>query len=159
MPLPAQMKPLIDVMNTAPLARAGGPGYPYPVMPCAVQIVVPGPLADPKIVRQASRARWGDLLRAGVEIYEYQPALYHCKLMVVDDLWTSIGSSNLDNRSFSLNDEANLNVLDEGFARQQSRILDDDLAHSRHITYEEWRHRPLHQRITEGLASLFGFEM
>jgi cardiolipin synthase len=124
-----------------------------------VQIILPGPHADPRITREASRARWGDLLRAGIEIYEYQPSMYHCKLMVVDDLWTSIGSSNLDNRSFSLNDEANLNILDENFARQQARIFDTDLVNCRRITLEEWQRRSLAERITEGLASLFGSQM
>ena len=63
-----------------------------------------------------SRSRWGPLLEAGVEIYEYQPTMYHSKVMIVDGLWTSVGSTNFDNRSFRLNDEANLNVLDEEFA-------------------------------------------
>lgn len=122
----------------------------------SVRVIVPGPYIDKSIVREASRARWGDLLKAGVEIYEYQPTMYHCKQMIVDGLWTSIGSSNLDDRSFRLNDEANLNVLNAGFAEQQSRLFDDDLSHSRRITYEEWRRRPLMERVTEGLASLLG---
>ncbi len=69
------------------------------------------------------------MLEAGVEIYEYQPTMYHCKVMIVDDRWVSIGSSNLDNRSFRLNDEANLNVLSERFATEQTRMFDEDLAH------------------------------
>ena len=66
------------------------------------------------------------LLRAGAEIYEYQPTMFHCKVMVVDDVWTSVGSTNFDNRSFSINDEANLNVYDRDFARVQIRTFDDD---------------------------------
>lgn len=121
-----------------------------------VQIIVPGPITDAEIVRKASKARWGDLLEAGVEIYEYKPTLYHCKLMIVDDLWTSIGSSNLDNRSFRLNDEANLNVLDADFAAEQARWFDDDLKRSRRITYEQWQQRPLHDKLMESVASLLG---
>src|SRR5262249_50443782 len=116
----------------------------------------PGPVMDEELVRKASRARWGRLLQAGVQIYEYQPTMYHCKLMVVDDLWTSIGSSNLDNRSFRLNCEANLNLLDSIFAQKQSQIFDADMAHSQRVTYEAWKHRPLHEQIMEVLASLLG---
>lgn len=62
-------------------------------------------------VRRASRARWCDLLEAGAEIHEYQPTMYLCKVMIVDDVWVSVGSTNFDTRSFRLNDEANLNYL------------------------------------------------
>ncbi|HSF47861.1 MAG TPA: phospholipase D-like domain-containing protein [Burkholderiales bacterium] len=103
-----------------------------------VQMILPGPLIDTKIVRRASRAEWGPLLRAGAEIYEYQPSMLHCKVMIVDDLWVSVGSTNFDTRSFSVNDEANLNVFDAEFARRQSLIFEQDLEHSRRITLEEW---------------------
>lgn len=118
----------------------------------SVQIIVPGAKIDEKIVRPASRAQWGKLLQAGVEIYEYQPAMYHTKLMVVDDQWSSIGSANLDNRSFKLNDEANLNVLDASFAAEQVRQFEEDLTRSKRITYEAWRHRPIGERLFEGFA-------
>ena len=81
-----------------------------------LQIIVPGANIDEKLVRTASRAHWGELLKGGIEIYEYQPTMIHCKLMIVDDIWTTIGSANMDNRSFRINDEANLNVYDEKFA-------------------------------------------
>src|SRR6185295_582238 len=71
-----------------------------------VRILVPGPHTDSKVVKHASRASWGELLRAGIEIYEFQPTMFHCKVMVVDGLWTSVGSTNFDTRSFSTNDEA-----------------------------------------------------
>ena len=121
-----------------------------------VQIIVPGPVTDAELVRKASKARWGELLKADVEIYEYQPTLYHCKLMVIDDLWTSIGSSNLDNRSFRLNDEANLNIIDAGFAAEQARWFDEDLKKCQRITYEMWDKRPLHDKVMESAASLLG---
>jgi cardiolipin synthase len=73
----------------------------------SIKIIVPGARIDEKIVRAASRSHWGELLKSDIEIYEYQPTMIHCKLMIVDDLWVSIGSANLDNRSFRLNDEAN----------------------------------------------------
>jgi cardiolipin synthase len=124
-----------------------------------VEIVVPGKYIDEQEVRHASRARWGKLLRAGVKIYEYGPTMLHSKVLVVDDLWVTIGSANVDNRSFRLNDEANLNVLDGDFAREQSRIFEEDKAKSREVTYEHWRQRPLWDQVFGGVLSLFGGEL
>ncbi len=93
-----------------------------------VQILLPGPHIDAEIVQQASRAQWGELLERGAEIYEYQPTMFHCKVLVVDGLWTSVGSTNFDNRSFRLNDEANLNIYDAEVAAQQIAIFNEDLA-------------------------------
>ena len=100
-----------------------------------VQIILPGEHMDIELVRRASRAEWSKLLAAGAEIYEYQPAMYHCKIIIVDDLWVSVGSTNFDSRSFSVNDEANLNVYDAAFARRQSEIFEQDRQLSRRITY------------------------
>ena len=88
-----------------------------------IEIIVPGPHSDAKMVQSASRSLWGELLDAGVEIYEYQPTMYHCKVMIVDDLWVSVGSTNFDDRSFRLNDEANLNIYDSDFAVGTSESL------------------------------------
>ena len=82
--------------------------------------------------------------------------MYHCKLMIVDDRWVSIGSSNLDNRSFRLNDEANLNVLDPGFAAEQVAMFEQDLSRSKRVSYEHWKKRPWHEKLAEGFASMFG---
>jgi cardiolipin synthase A/B len=114
-----------------------------------VEILVPGPVNDAKLVERASRAKWGPLLEAGVKIYEYQPTMYHAKVMVVDDYWVSVGSTNFDNRSFRLNDEANLNVLDDGFGREQSEGFVRDRARARQVTLEEWRRRPVTERLEE----------
>lgn len=119
-----------------------------------VQILVPGEHIDVWLVRRASRGRWGPLLRAGVEIYEYQPTMYHCKLLVVDEQWASIGSTNFDDRSFRLNDEANLNVLDEAFAREQAAMFDADLKRARRITLEAWQARPRSERMGEYVAAM-----
>jgi cardiolipin synthase A/B len=125
----------------------------------SVQIIVPGRHIDAKLVRPASRARWGDLLKAGVEIYEYEPTMYHCKQVIVDDLWVSIGSANVDNRSFRTNAEANLNILDGAFAKQQAQIFEDDLKHSTRITYEQWKSRPAWQKVGDAIHSWFGWLM
>ena len=117
-----------------------------------VEIIVPGPITDAGLVRRASRAKWGPLLEAGVRIYEYQPTMFHAKVMVVDDYWVSVGSTNFDNRSFRLNDEANLNVFDEAFAREQVETFTQDRARSRKVTLEEWRRRPITERLEEMVA-------
>ena len=104
--------------------------------------------------RKASRSGWGDLLQAGIEIAEFAPTMYHCKVLVVDALFVSVGSTNFDNRSFRLNDEANLNVLDAAFAKQQIEIFEADWRHSRPVTYSEWLHRPWQDKLLERLAAL-----
>jgi cardiolipin synthase A/B len=119
-----------------------------------VRIIVPGKHIDWKVVREGSRATWGKLLEAGVHIYEYEPTMFHCKVLIVDDAWVSVGSANFDERSFKLNDEANLNVLDRGFAATQIAIFDRDLEHSREITLDAWKRRPLWARIKERGVSL-----
>ncbi len=124
-----------------------------------VRIILPGTQTDAKLVRRASRALWGPILRAGGEIYEYQPTMFHCKVLVVDSLWSSVGSTNFDPRSFRLNDEANLNIYDREFALRQIADFDNDLKRARRITYEEWTGRPWTEKAWERLWSLFGAQM
>lgn len=119
-----------------------------------VEIIVPGAEIDSELVRQASRGLWGPLLEAGVEIYEYQPTMFHVKVLVVDGLWSSVGSTNFDNRSFSLNDEANLNVLDAEFAAQQRRVFEHDREQSRRVTLADWQNRPRSEKCQEWLSGL-----
>jgi len=124
-----------------------------------LRIILPGPHMDADIVRGASRARWGELLEAGAEIYEYQPTMFHCKVMVVDELWTSVGSTNFDNRSFAVNDEANLNIYDRDFGQLQVRIFEDDLQRARRISLEEWRARPWSEKLWERTMGLLGSQL
>ena len=119
-----------------------------------VQIITPGKYIDTEMVRRASRAVWGDRLAAGAKIYEYEPTMYHCKVMIVDELMVSAGSTNFDTRSFNLNDEANLNIYDAAFAQQQVAIFRDDLAHSRQITLQQWRQRPWTEKLWEHAAAV-----
>ncbi|MFL6529577.1 MAG: phospholipase D-like domain-containing protein [Chthoniobacterales bacterium] len=102
-----------------------------------VEIIVPGKHIDQKIVRVASRKYWPELIRAGVHIYEYQPAMDHTKLMIVDGAFVSVGSANFDLRTVRLNDEANMNVVDRSFAAQQAQIFARDKQRSREITLNE----------------------
>ena len=125
----------------------------------SVEIVVPGRHIDSKVVRRASRSQWGALLEAGAAIYEYQPTMFHVKVAVVDEVWTSVGSTNFDNRSFRLNDEANLNVFDADFARAQARVFEEDKARARRITLEEWRSRPWRERAVDWIAGLLRLQL
>jgi cardiolipin synthase len=120
-----------------------------------VRIITPGRYTDAPYVRRGSRALWGDILRAGAEIYEFQPTMYHCKVLIVDALWVSVGSTNFDNRSFRLNDEANLNVHDRDFALRQIADFESDLGRSRRITYQAWMNRRLSEKATERFFALF----
>jgi cardiolipin synthase A/B len=124
-----------------------------------LRIIVPGEHIDSDTVRLASRARWGALLAAGAVIAQYRPTMYHCKIMIVDSLLVSVGSTNFDNRSFRLNDEATLNVIDARFAAQLSASFEADLALSGVVTQEQWQRRPLRERLAERLASLIGSQL
>ena len=119
-----------------------------------LRIVVPGKHIDSDAVRGASRATWGPLLSAGALIAEYGPTMYHCKLMIVDGLLTSVGSTNFDNRSFRLNDEATLNIVDKAFASVQTATFESDLALSHPVSLAQWQARPMRERFGEWLASL-----
>lgn len=121
-----------------------------------VQVITPGPNVDARTVRWASRARWGPLLEAGVEIHEFQPTMYHRKGLIIDERFVSVGSTNFDPRSFALNDEANLNVYDVAFAEQQAASFDQDLRDARRVTLEEWKRRPLVTKAWEQVASWLG---
>jgi cardiolipin synthase len=124
-----------------------------------VRIVVPGEHIDSDSVRSASRARWGEMLQAGAVIAEYAPTMYHCKVMVVDNLFVSVGSTNFDNRSFRLNDEATLNIVGAAFASEQTKIFEADLAKSKRITFEAWSDRPFKERVGERFSSLIASQL
>jgi cardiolipin synthase len=99
------------------------------------------------------------LLEAGARFYEYQPARFHCKYLLVDDCWASVGSANLDNRSLSLNEEANLNVLDKKFVSAHTLVFEEDKSHCREITLGDWRGRPLAEKIRGRIGSLLASQM
>jgi cardiolipin synthase A/B len=113
-----------------------------------VEVLVPGAI-DHQLVRQASRATWGDLLSGGVRFYEYKPALLHSKTMVIDGVWSTVGSTNLDNRSFALNEELNVITYDRGVAQRLEEAFAADLAHSEPVTIERWKRRGVRARLVE----------
>ncbi|RZL39585.1 MAG: cardiolipin synthase B [Rubrivivax sp.] len=117
-----------------------------------VRILTPSGHIDSETVRKASRSTWGPMLEAGIEFAEYQPTMFHVKGLVVDGVFSSVGSTNFDNRSFRLNDEANLNVLNADFGREQQAVFEADWAKGRRITLQQWRDRPVSERMWELLA-------
>jgi cardiolipin synthase len=116
-----------------------------------VVLLIPGAI-DHNLVRQASRSKLGQLLKSDIQIYEYRPALLHAKTMVVDGIWATVGSTNLDHRSFALNEELNVAIYDVDTARRLERIFEQDLSNSRQVTYKDWKNRGLASRILELLA-------
>ncbi len=116
-----------------------------------VMVLVPSEIDIP-LAYVASRAGYGPMLLGGVEIFEYLPALLHAKTMVVDGVWATIGSTNLDNRSFALNEEVNVTFHSSLVASRLEQIFYEDLKHSRKITYEEWNSRGIMERIFEFFA-------
>ena len=116
-----------------------------------VVVLLPGAI-DNNIVRQASRSKLGQLLEAGIEIYEYQAGLLHAKTMTVDGIWATIGSTNLDTRSFALNDEVNAVVYHNQVVGQLEKVFADDLTYSKKIDLEQWRNRDLIDHLLELLS-------
>jgi cardiolipin synthase len=116
-----------------------------------VVVLLPGAI-DNNIVRQASRSQFGTLLEAGIEIYEYRAGLLHAKTMTVDGIWATIGSTNLDTRSFALNEELNAVLYDKDVASQLEKIFADDLMYSRKVDYARWQGRGFFNRLLELLS-------
>jgi cardiolipin synthase len=113
----------------------------------AISVIVPGRATDQGWVRLASRRMWGELLEAGIRIYEYRQVMMHAKALVVDELWSVIGTTNIDNRSFEHNDEVNVAMRDPAVA---ARLLEDyarDVRDSDEVTLERWQRRPVWEKI------------
>ena len=119
-----------------------------------IEVVIPA-INDSRFGRAASRSRWDALLAAGVEFHAYEPAMYHAKIMIVDDVFLTIGSVNFDNRSFGINDEVAVNVLDHDAAAAAIRQFDSDVKASRPFTLEEFRARPWWQKKVDWFCGLF----
>lgn len=117
-----------------------------------IRVVVPGEHIDSESVRFASRAQWGPLLEAGVELFEYHPTMMHNKLLIVDREMVSVGSTNFDQRSFKLNAEASLNVYDHGFATRMTEVFQLDLAKAGRYDLARWRARSWKERIVEAIV-------
>lgn len=121
-----------------------------------VKIILPGK-TDSALIFHAGRSYYADLLKHGVKIYERRSALLHAKTAIIDGVWSTIGSTNLDWRSFLHNDEVNAVVLGPEFAAQMQAMFEKDLAASDLITLDQWRHRSLTQRLKESAARLWAY--
>ncbi|HEX2168551.1 MAG TPA: phospholipase D-like domain-containing protein [Longimicrobiales bacterium] len=120
-----------------------------------VRILMPNHHTDARPIRQASHSYYGELLNAGVRIYEYQPTMMHTKAVVVDGTWSVVGSANMDIRSKELNEENVLGIRDHGFASQLERTFLADLERAKEIDRVEWRRRGIGARILERVCVLF----
>lgn len=119
-----------------------------------VTVIVPGKHSDHLLTRRSSRRLFGKLLRAGAKIYEYKPAMLHNKVLLVDGMWSIVGSTNFDHRSFGINDEINLAIFDLAIAARLERDFADDLASSKAVNYWDWSGRSLLERGHEWLGWL-----
>ncbi len=124
-----------------------------------VDILLPSAEYYSTAVREASRNRWGRLLEAGIRIHEYQPSKYHAKLYIVDDYWVSIGSSNLDNRSFRLNDETNAVIMNRELAATLVAQFERDLEQTETYHLEDWVERPWTRRLLGWLTMTVGWHL
>jgi cardiolipin synthase len=120
-----------------------------------VKVMVPATTStDSPVVQHASHHHFGTLLRRGVKVYEYKRTLLHQKTIVVDGVWSCIGSTNFDDRSFQLNDEVSVAVLDRNIAQQLRAAFADDLRDAEQRHFDEWSHRSLWHKMIDGLAYL-----
>jgi cardiolipin synthase len=119
-----------------------------------VRILTVSKKTDVKTTWYAGRYRYEELLRGGIKVYEYQPTMLHSKTIVVDGLWSSIGSMNFDNRSLAFNNESNLVVLDSAFGARMDSMFLDDLRYSKQITLEEFQRRSVWAKMMEAGATL-----
>jgi cardiolipin synthase len=132
-----------DVMTEA-LVKAATRGV-------RVVVLLPGEI-DSQLTYSTSRSHYGPLLLGGVQVFEYKASLMHAKTIVIDGIWSTIGSTNFDNRSFALNQEINLTVYDSGIAHRLEEIFQEDLKYSQQVTYEQWRSRSIFERFVEFFA-------
>ncbi|HWM93087.1 MAG TPA: cardiolipin synthase [Thermoanaerobaculia bacterium] len=114
-----------------------------------IRIMLPGPVTDSSVVRHAGHRRFEELLAHGIEIYEHQRTLTHQKVMIVDGIWSHVGSTNFDDRSLDINDEASVGVIDTGVAAQLEAAFERDLVACRRITLEDWRQRSAWHRFVD----------
>ena len=114
-----------------------------------VRIMLPGAVTDSSVVRHAGHRRYEELLASGIEIYEFLPSLNHQKVMIVDGLWSHVGSTNLDDRSLDINDEASVGLIDTGVAGELREAFERDLKKSKRVTAEEWGKRSAWHRFID----------
>jgi cardiolipin synthase len=140
---------LTDESSRWELAQAVGRGV-------RIRILVEGDITDAKPVKYSSRDAYQQLMEQGIEIYEYQPTMMHTKSMIVDSIWSMVGSANFDNRSLELNDEMNIAVSDPDLAARLLKDFEQDLQRAKKLDVNEWRRRNVLEKIRENFWSYFG---
>ena len=140
---------LTDESSRWELAQAVGRGV-------RIRILVEGDITDAKPVKYSSRDAYQQLMEQGIEIYEYQPTMMHTKSMIVDGIWSMVGSANFDNRSLELNDEMNIAVSDPDLAARLLKDFEQDLQRAKKLDVNEWRRRNVLEKIRENFWSYFG---
>ena len=119
-----------------------------------VKLVLPGN-TDTSLTLNAGRYLYSELLKSGVKLYERRDVLLHAKTLVIDDVWSTVGSTNMDFWSFSSNDEVNAVILNKEFAAEMEKMFARDIAQSHEVRLEEWEKRPLFPRVREWFAHRF----
>jgi len=120
-----------------------------------IRVLTDGDITDTKTVKRASRAKYGELIARGDRVYEYQPTMMHAKVMIVDRHLSVFGTPNVDNRSFEMNDELSVATTDPALAETLTRAFEDDLTRSKTWSAEEWKRRPLYEKVLEAFWALF----
>ena len=121
----------------------------------SVNVIVPGKHDDHALTRSSGRSSYGKLLKAGAKVYEYEPSMIHAKIAIFDGVWSVVGSTNLDNRSFGINDEINVAILDPQIAGRLTHDFEEDAAQSRKVSLQEWEKRSLSERLLEMVGWIF----
>jgi cardiolipin synthase len=121
----------------------------------SVNVIVPGKHDDHALTRSSGRSAYGKLLKAGANVYEYEASMIHAKIAIFDGVWSVVGSTNLDNRSFGINDEINVAILDPKIATRLTHDFEADTAQSRRVTLHDWERRPLSERLLEMIGWVF----
>ncbi|HEV2719479.1 MAG TPA: cardiolipin synthase [Thermoanaerobaculia bacterium] len=125
-----------------------------------VQIMLPSAsVIDSPLVQHASHHHFGDLLERGVRIFEYRKTLLHQKIIIVDGVWSCVGSTNFDDRSFQRNDEITVGFTDRELAQKLRAAFFDDMKDAREVRFEEWKSRPWHHKLTDAAAFAFRAEL
>ena len=121
----------------------------------SVNIIVPGKHDDHALTRSSGRSAYGRLLKAGANVYEYEPSMIHAKIAIFDGVWSVVGSTNLDNRSFGINDEVNVAILDSQIASRLTHDFDEDVSQCRKVSLHDWERRSLSERFLEMVGWIF----
>lgn len=124
-----------------------------------VRVMIPGPVTDSALVKHAGHHHFEDLLKRGIRIFEHQKTMIHQKIMIIDGMWSHVGSTNLDDRSFDINEEAGVGIVDKEIAAELKRAFFEDAKHCRELKWESWRQRTVWHRALDGVCYLLSGQL